>query len=61
MKDLQFFLVFLGMLILFPVLFGLAYLLWNMNHLAAVMALFIGISVDLLGGFELLDRTWGHT
>lgn len=56
MKDLQFFLIFLGMLILFPVMFGLAYLLWNMNHLAALMVLFIGISVDLLGGLELLDR-----
>jgi hypothetical protein len=61
MKDLQFFPIFLGMLILFLVLFGLAYLLWNMNHLAALMVLFIGISVDLLGGFELLDRTLSHT
>jgi len=61
MKDLQFFLVLLGMLILFPVLFGLAYSLWNMNHLAALMVLLIGISVDLLGGLELLDRTLSHT
>jgi hypothetical protein len=61
MKDLQCFWIFLGMLILFPVLLGVAYLLWNMNHLAALMVLFIGISVDLLGGFELLDRTLSHT
>lgn len=49
------------MLILFPGLFGVAYLLWNMNHLAALMVLFIGIYVDLLGGFELLDRALSHT
>jgi hypothetical protein len=48
------------MLILFPVLFGLAYLLWNVNHFVALMVLFIGISADLLGGFELLDRALSH-
>ena len=60
MKNLQFFLLLLGMLILFPVLFGLAYLLWNVNHFIALMVLFIGISADLLGGFELLDRALSH-
>ena len=56
MKNLQCFLVFFGMLILFPVVFALAYSLWNVNHFVAAMILLIGLSVDLVAGFELLDR-----
>lgn len=55
MKGLQLLLVFTGMLILFPVLFTLAYLLWNVNYVASLLILFVGLSIDLLGGFELLD------
>ncbi|MFB2934452.1 hypothetical protein ACE1B6_04175 [Aerosakkonemataceae cyanobacterium BLCC-F154] len=60
MKSLQPLFVFLSMILLFPLLFGLAYLLWNVNHAVALIVLFIGLSADLLGGFELLDRTLSH-
>jgi len=45
------------MFMLFPVVFGIASWLWNINYLAALIAVFVGISIDLLGGFELIDRT----
>lgn len=60
MKNLQPLFIFLGMIILYPLLFGLAYLLWNLNHAVALIVLFIGLSADVLGGFELLDRTLSH-
>jgi hypothetical protein len=60
MKGLHPFVVFFGILILFPVLFGLAYLLWTVNPLLALTALFLGIAVDVLGGCQLLSRALNH-
>ncbi|OKH39758.1 hypothetical protein NIES2119_05790 [[Phormidium ambiguum] IAM M-71] len=60
MKSLQPLFIFLGMIILYPLLFGLAYLLWNVNHAVALIVLFIGLSADVLGGLELLNRTLSH-
>lgn len=60
MKGLHPFVVFFGILILFPVLFGVAYLLWTVNPLVALAVLFLGISVDVLGGCQLLSRTLNH-
>ncbi|GAB4367428.1 MAG: hypothetical protein Kow00121_05760 [Elainellaceae cyanobacterium] len=56
MKALQPLLVFLSIIFLFPITFGLAYFLWEVNHVLALTILFIGLSLDILGGFELLDR-----
>ncbi len=61
MKDLQPFFILLGIILLFPLLFSIAYLLWNVNHAIALTVLFIGLSADVLGGFKLLDRTLSHT
>lgn len=61
MKDLLPLLIFLSMILLAPLLFGLAYLLWNVNHAIALIVLFVGLSADVLGGFELLDRTLSRT
>jgi len=61
MKALQPLFIFLSMILLFPLLFGLAYLLWNVNQAVALIVLFVGLSADVLGGFELLDRTLSHT
>jgi hypothetical protein len=60
MKGLHPFVVFFSILILFPMLFGLAYLLWNVNPLVALAVLFLGISVDVLGGCKLLSQTLNH-
>lgn len=60
MKVLQPILVFLGIILLFPVAFSLAYFLWNVNRVLALSILFIGLSADLLGGFEILDRALSH-
>ena len=57
MRGFQCLWIFLGMFMLFPVVFGIASWLWNINYLAALIAVFVGISIDLLGGFELIDRT----
>ncbi|WP_416666769.1 hypothetical protein [Egbenema bharatensis] len=56
MANLQPFFILLGIILLFPLLFGIAYLLWNMNHAVALTVLFVGLSADVLGGFKLLDR-----
>jgi hypothetical protein len=55
-KDARCILIFLSMVLLAPLLFGVAYLLWPMSYLAAIAVLFIGFTVDILGGFELLDH-----
>ncbi|WP_416674950.1 hypothetical protein [Egbenema bharatensis] len=61
MKALQPLFIFLGMILLFPLLFGLAYLLWNVNYTLALIVLFVGLSADVLGGFKLLNRALGQT
>lgn len=60
MKGLQCFLIFLGMMILFPASFGVAYLVWQMHPFVALVVLFLGLSTVLLGGFETLDRALSH-
>lgn len=60
-QEFRIILFFFGMIILFPILFGLAYLLWNMNYLAALLLLFIGLSTDILVSLKLIDETLNHT
>jgi hypothetical protein len=55
-KDIRCPLIFLGILLLVPLVFVAAYLLWPTNHLVALLILFLGISADILGGFSILDR-----
>jgi hypothetical protein len=55
-KDIRCILVFLSIVLLAPLLFGVAYLLWPVSYAAAIAVLFTGLIVDLVGGFELLDH-----
>lgn len=56
MEDARCLLIFLGMILLVPLWFGIAYIFWNISHWLALAVLFIGISADLLGGFTILDQ-----
>lgn len=53
--------VFIGMLLFFPILFGAFYVIWPMNHLIAFLLLILGLSADVLGGCKLIDRMLSHT
>jgi hypothetical protein len=44
------------MVLLPPLLFGVAYFLWPVSYAAAIALLFTGLIADLVGGFELLDH-----
>jgi hypothetical protein len=60
-KDTRCILIFLTMLLLAPLLFGMAYLLWPVSYFAAIAVLFIGFTIDILGGFEILDHLLSQT
>jgi hypothetical protein len=49
------------MVLFAPLLFGIAYLLWPVSYLAAITVLFVGFTIDILGGFEILDHTLSQT
>jgi hypothetical protein len=51
-KDTRCIVISLTMLLLAPLLFGIAYLLWPGSYFAAIAVLFIGFTIDILGGFE---------
>jgi hypothetical protein len=56
-KDMKCVLIALVMVLLAPLLFGMAYLLWPGNVFAAIAILFLGFTADILGGFKVLDHT----
>jgi hypothetical protein len=60
-KDTRCLLIGLAMVLLVPLLFGMAYLLWPVSYFAAIAVLFIGFSIDILGGFEILDHLLSQT
>jgi fatty acid desaturase len=60
-KDARCILTFLAMVLFAPLLFGIAYLLWPVSYLAAITVLFVGFTIDILGGFEILDHTLSQT
>jgi hypothetical protein len=49
------------MVLLAPLLFGMAYLLWPVSYSAAIVVLFIGFTIDILGGFKILDHLLSQT
>jgi membrane-anchored protein YejM (alkaline phosphatase superfamily) len=61
MRDISWLLVFLMMLLFIPILFGLAYLCWDISHWLATAVLFIGVSADIIGGFKILDQQLNQT
>ncbi len=61
MRDPESFLIILGTILVFPLLFALAYLVWNTNPIAALMLLFIGLSADVLVGLQILDKRLSHS
>jgi hypothetical protein len=56
-KDMKCVLIALVMVLLAPLLFGVAYLLGPGNVFAAIAVLFIGFTADIVGGFKILDHT----
>jgi hypothetical protein len=56
-KDMKCVLIALAMVLIAPLLFGFAYILWPKSLLAAISVLFIGFTADILGGFKVLDYT----
>lgn len=59
MKELPFFTVFLGLSIWTISLFGLAYFLWQVHYVTALVILFIGISGGLIGSIWILNSSLG--
>lgn len=53
--------VFIGMLLFFPILFGVFYFVWPINHLVAFLILCLGLSADVVGGCKLIDQMLSHT
>lgn len=60
-KDIRCISIFLSMILLAPLLFGIAYFLWSINYWVAIAFVFTGLVADLLIGFELLDQLSGTT
>lgn len=60
-KDTRCILIGLAMVLLVPFLFGTAYLLWPVSYFAAIAVLFIGLTIDIIGGFEILDHLLSQT
>lgn len=50
-KDTRCILISLMMVLLAPLVFGIAYLLWPVSYFAAIAVLFIDFTIDILGGF----------
>lgn len=53
--------VFIGMLLFFPILFGAFYFVWPINHMVAFLILCLGLSADVVGGCKLIDQMLSHT
>lgn len=53
-------LVILGMAILLPILFGLAYFLGDRNYIIALLLLFGLLSTDIFVSLQLIDKTLNH-
>ncbi len=56
MQELKFLVPFMGLLIAIPLVFGLAYLVWNLSPFAAAMVLLVGIVGLLLETLRVLNR-----
>ena len=54
------FLVFLGVVFVLAILFGLVYLCWDVGNIIALMLLFMGLSTDLFVSLKLIDKTLKH-
>ena len=54
------FLVFLGVIFVLAILFGLVYLFWDVGYIIALMLLFMGLSTDLFVSLKLIDKTLKH-
>ncbi len=61
MRDVNWLMVFLMMLLLVPILFGLAYLCWDVSPWLAIAVLFVGVSADIIGGFKIVDQQLNQT
>ena len=55
MEDWKLLVPFITLLIMTPLIFGLAYLLWKTNSAMAIVIVFIGISSLLLEGMRVLN------
>lgn len=57
MQDWKLFVPFISLIIMIPLVFGLAYLLWETNPAMAIAIVFIGILSLLLEGRRVLNLT----
>ena len=56
MQELKFLVPFIGLLFAIPVVFGLAYLVWNISPFAAAMVVLVGVVGLLLESLRVLNR-----
>jgi hypothetical protein len=61
MQTWQICVSFLSLLVAFPFILGLAYVVWDINPLAASMVVMVGVVALIAEGLWTLDRAVGST